>query len=161
MMMSSMAFGSTPARRTTSGSTAPSKASGGVLTSVPLNERPIAVRTAPTMTGSGMRDLTSTLRRSAVGHATRRQRYKSSRMCSADGKWCPSLRLRHVEMLVTQAKRLLRSDLGPGLHEVELTRRELQVGAVRMEQVAGHFLTLVGLALLDQPERFLRDDDAV
>jgi hypothetical protein len=28
--------------------------SGGVLTSVPLNERPIAVLAAPTMTGVGM-----------------------------------------------------------------------------------------------------------
>jgi hypothetical protein len=53
-MMSSNAVGSTPERRTTSGSTVVISVSGGVLTSVPLNDRPIAVRTAPTMTGVAM-----------------------------------------------------------------------------------------------------------
>src|ERR1700738_523842 len=56
-MMSSIADGSTPDRRTTSGSTAVMSVSGGVLTSVPLKERPIAVRTAPTITGVAMGNL--------------------------------------------------------------------------------------------------------
>ena len=51
--------------------------------------------------------------------------------------------------------------LRTGLDEVELPRRELQVGAVRVEQVARDLLALVRLALLDQPERLLRDHDAV
>ena len=49
-----MADGSTPALRTTSGSTVVISVSGGVLTSVPLNDRPMAVLAAPTMTGVGM-----------------------------------------------------------------------------------------------------------
>ncbi len=53
-MMSSMSAGSTPDRRTTSGSTVVIRVSGGVLTSVPLKDRPIAVLAAPTMTGVGM-----------------------------------------------------------------------------------------------------------
>src|SRR5437660_12738345 len=53
-MMSSMTEGSMPDLRTTSGSTVVISVSGGVLTSVPLNERPIAVRTAPTITGVAM-----------------------------------------------------------------------------------------------------------
>jgi hypothetical protein len=52
--MSSMTAGSTPDLRSTSGSTAVISVSGGVLTSVPLKERPIAVRTAPTITGVPM-----------------------------------------------------------------------------------------------------------
>ena len=43
-----------PDRRTTSGSTVVIRVSGGVLTSVPLKDRPIAVLAAPTMTGVGM-----------------------------------------------------------------------------------------------------------
>ena len=53
-MMSSNAAGSTPDRRTTSGSTVVIRVSGGVLTSVPLKDRPIAVLAAPTMTGVPM-----------------------------------------------------------------------------------------------------------
>ena len=46
--------GSIPDLRTTSGSTVVISVSGGVLTSDPLKERPIAVRVAPTITGVGM-----------------------------------------------------------------------------------------------------------
>ncbi len=53
-MMSSMTDGSIPDLRTTSGKTVVISVSGGVLTSVPLKERPIAVRTAPTITGVAM-----------------------------------------------------------------------------------------------------------
>ncbi len=49
-----MSAGSIPDRRTTSGSTVVISVSGGVLTKVPLKDRPIAVRTAPTMTGVDM-----------------------------------------------------------------------------------------------------------
>jgi hypothetical protein len=51
-MTSSTTAGSMPARRTASGSTAAASASDGTSASVPLNDRPIAVRTALTITGS-------------------------------------------------------------------------------------------------------------
>jgi hypothetical protein len=53
-MMSSKSAGLTPDRRTTSGSTVVMRVSGGVLTSVPLKDRPIAVLAAPTITGVPM-----------------------------------------------------------------------------------------------------------
>src|SRR5690349_24891501 len=125
--MSSNALGSTPERRTTSGSTVVISVSGGVLTSVPLNERPMAVQAALTITGVGMfRPRLSALRL-----------YKSSRYCIAASRWPVSLRLRYVEVLVTQPERLLGPVLRPRLDEVELPRRELQVRPERVEQIAG------------------------
>ncbi|EUA51740.1 hypothetical protein I552_2686 [Mycobacterium xenopi 3993] len=53
-MMSSIAAGSTPDRRTVSSSTVVANTSAGVLTNEPLNDVPIAVRTAFTITGLGM-----------------------------------------------------------------------------------------------------------
>ncbi len=43
------------------------------------------------------------------------------------------VRLRHMEVFVAQPERLFGSVLRAGLDEVELARRELQVGAVRVE----------------------------
>src|SRR5579884_776990 len=53
-MTSSMAAGSNPDRRTASCSTVVASTSAGVLTNEPLNDVPMAVRTALTMTGLGM-----------------------------------------------------------------------------------------------------------
>src|ERR1700694_2661186 len=53
-MMSPMSFGAIPARRTTSGRIVVIRISGGVFASAPLNDRPIAVLAALTMTGVGM-----------------------------------------------------------------------------------------------------------
>src|SRR5215217_8038020 len=129
-MMSSIADGSTPDRRTTSGSTVVISVSGVVLTNVPLNERPIAVRAAPTMTGVGisrprlsLSDFTKIADTVSLSEGDRRH-----------------LRLRHEEVLVTQPERLLGSVLRPRLDEVELARRELQVRPISVEQVARHFL---------------------
>ena len=47
------------------------------------------------------------------------------------------------------------------LDEVELPRRELQIGSERVEQIARDFLTVVSLGLLDEPKRFLGDDDSI
>src|SRR6185295_1409778 len=151
-MMSSMADGSIPDRRTTSGSTVVISVSGGVLTSVPLNDRPMAVLAAPTMTGVGM------FSTSAFGVSDVTKIADNVLLPVGDRRHS---RLRYVEVLVTQPERLLGPVLRPRLDEVELPRRELKVRAERVEQVAGDFLALVGLALLDEAERFLGDDDAV
>src|SRR5690349_162865 len=151
-MMSSKSFGSTPERRTTSGSTAVISVSGGVLTSVPLNERPIAVLAAPTMTGS---DIIST-----SGFGVIDVTKIAETVLSPVGDRRHS-RFGHVEVLVAEPERLLGSALGPRLDEVELPRRKLQVRPECVEQVAGDLLALVGLALLDEAECFLRDDDTV
>src|SRR5215213_5956084 len=150
-MMSSIADGSTPDRRTTSGSTVVISVSGVVFTNVPLNERPMAVRVAPTMTGVGISrprlrwsDFTKIAETVSLSVGDRRH-----------------LRFWHEEVLVTQPERFLGSVLRPRLDEVELARCELQVRPVRVEQVAGHFLTLICLALLDEAKRFLGDHHAV
>src|SRR6476646_49011 len=151
-MRSSMADGSTPARRTTSGSTVVISVSGGVLTRVPLNDRPMAVLAAPTMTvltcfstlAFGVNDFTKVADTVSLPVGDRRH-----------------LRLRHIEVLVTEPECLLGSVLRPRLDEIELTRRELQVRSVGVEQIAGHLFTLIGLALLDEAERLLGDDHAV
>src|SRR5690348_10379030 len=149
-MMSSMSAGSTPDRRMTSGSTVVISVSGGVLTSVPLNERPMAVLAALTITGVGMfRPRLSALRL-----------YKSSRYCIAASTWPASLRLGYVEVLVTQPERLLGPHVLARLDEVEPPRRELQVRPERVEQMARAFLALVRLVLRDEREGVLRDHDA-
>src|SRR6476646_566385 len=151
-MRSSMADGSTPARRTTSGSTVVISVSGGVLTRVPLNDRPMAVLAAPTMTvltcfstlAFGVNDFTKVADTVSLPVGDRRH-----------------LRLRHIEVLVTEPECLLGSVLRPRLDEIELTRRDLPVRSVGVEQIAGHLFTLIGLALLHEAERLLGDDHAV
>ena len=69
--------------------------------------------------------------------------------------------LRYVEVLVPQPERLLGTVLCSRLDEVELPRRELQIRSERMEEVARDFLTLVCLALLDEPKCLFGDDDAI
>src|SRR4051794_4846724 len=128
-MMSSIADGSTPDRRTTSGNTVVINVSGVVLTNVPLKERPIAVRAAPTMTGVG-------ISRPRLSLSDFTKIADTVSLLVGDRR---HLRLGHEEVLVTQPERFGRSVLRPRLDEVELAWRELQVRAIGVEQVAGHF----------------------
>jgi hypothetical protein len=66
-----------------------------------------------------------------------------------------------VEVFIAQPESFLGSVLRARLDEVELAWRELQIGAEGVEQIARDFLTVVCLGLLDEPERFLGDDDSV
>src|ERR1700752_1421369 len=115
-MMSSTADGSIPDRRTTSGSTVVISVSAGVLTSTPLNDRPIAVLAAPTMTGVGM------FSTSAFGVNDVTKVADTVLLPVGDRRHS---RLWHPEVLVTQPERLLGPVLRPRLDEVELLCHEL------------------------------------
>src|SRR5712664_3026861 len=67
----------------------------------------------------------------------------------------------NLEVPVAQLERLLDAMLGPRLNEVELAVLESQVCSIGVDEVACDLLALVGLQLLDQPERLLGDHDAV
>src|SRR3954471_11878341 len=64
----------------------------------------------------------------------------------------------HLEVGVAELERSLGAVLGPRLDEVELAFLELEVGAEGVEEIARHFLALVGLQLLDEAEGLLGHD---
>src|ERR1700737_2520798 len=156
-MMSSTAVGSILARRRTSGRTVVIRVSGAVLASVPLNDRPIAVLVAATMTGVGMFVTSEAvgLRSCSITVPGDTVKVSVDGRGPLPGSLC--LGFGNVEMLIAQPEGLFGAELGSRLDEVKLAQRELQVRAERVEQVASDFLTLVRLALLDQTERLFRD----